>query len=88
MQVDMLQAKLAILLPTLPRQSLSTACVLAALERAMGKPPGRLARFQSEIERLWHAWAEAKPDQRRKRRKKKKGRGTAQEEKEDAHTVE
>ena len=72
MQIEMLETKLAVVLPTLPRQSLSTAYVLAELESALGKPAGRLDRFRPDVERIWSAWAEAKPVQRRRPRRKKK----------------
>ena len=53
MQVDMLAPKIELLLPTLPSNRLTTALVQAQLEQALGKPPGRLARFQQDIMRIW-----------------------------------
>jgi len=49
---------LAALLPTLPREQLSTPLVQEKLEESMRKPHGRLDKFKLEIARIWRKYLE------------------------------
>lgn len=57
-QVQVLEKKLASLLPTIPRNELSTDYVQARLEESMQKPPGRLDKFKKDIARVWRRYKE------------------------------
>jgi len=55
-QACMLEKKMAELLPTLPRDQLSTPFVQAHLENFMNLPAGRLHKFKNEIGRIWRVY--------------------------------
>ena len=58
-QLEVIERKLAVLLPTMSREELSTTtCVQAKLEVSMQKPSGRLQKFNMEIGRLRRAFLE------------------------------
>lgn len=57
-QVRALEKRLAQLLPTLPREQLSTPFVQARLEGVMQKPEGRLNAFKMDIARIWRSFLE------------------------------
>lgn len=61
-QVQVLEKRLASLLPTLPRDQLSTPFLQAKLEQQMQKPAGRLDKFKLDIGRIWRAFADAHPN--------------------------
>lgn len=56
-QIAVLEKRLMTLLPTLPREVLSTSMVQAKLEELMRKPRGRFDKFRMDIARIWRAYA-------------------------------
>jgi len=56
--LEVLERRLAALLPTLPREQLSTPLVQEKLEESMRKPHGRLDKFKLEIARIWRKYLE------------------------------
>lgn len=57
-QVCVIEKRLAILLPKLAREQLSTPYVQAKLEEFMKKPAGRLDKLRMDIARIWRSYAE------------------------------
>lgn len=55
-QIAVLEKRLMTLLPTLPREELSTSLVQAKLEELMRKPKGRFDKFKMDIARIWRAY--------------------------------
>jgi len=66
-QVDVIEKKLAMLLPTLsPQEISSTEVVQAKLEQALQKPTGRLQKFTKEIGRVRRAFLERSSSSRQR----------------------
>jgi len=61
-QVCVLEKKLAALLPTLPRDQITTPLVQARLEGLMQKPAGRLDKFRGDIGRIWRSYLDNKSE--------------------------
>eukprot|EP00927_Polykrikos_kofoidii_P070325 TRINITY_DN6643_c0_g1_i1.p1 TRINITY_DN6643_c0_g1~~TRINITY_DN6643_c0_g1_i1.p1 ORF type:complete len:434 (+),score=78.67 TRINITY_DN6643_c0_g1_i1:77-1378(+) len=55
-QVQVLEGKMAKLLPTLKREKFATDYIQGKLELIMQKPKGRLDKFKLDIGRIWRAW--------------------------------
>ena len=61
MQIEMLETKLAIFLPTIPRAQLIIGTVLPLFEKALGKPSGRLNRFKGDIDAVIRRYVDTLP---------------------------
>jgi len=57
-QICVIEKRLATLLPTLPREQLSTPFVQKKLELYMQKQVGRLDKFKDDIARVWRAYVD------------------------------
>eukprot|EP00927_Polykrikos_kofoidii_P070326 TRINITY_DN6643_c0_g2_i1.p1 TRINITY_DN6643_c0_g2~~TRINITY_DN6643_c0_g2_i1.p1 ORF type:complete len:418 (+),score=65.47 TRINITY_DN6643_c0_g2_i1:119-1372(+) len=55
-QVQVLEGRIAKLLPTLSQSQFSTEYIQERLEEMMQKPKGRLEKFKMDIGRIWRAW--------------------------------
>lgn len=54
--VRLIEKKLAVLLPTLPKDQLNTTFVMHKLEDTMQKPRGRLLKWRLDIARIWRSY--------------------------------